>query len=145
MTTEPWIDTVILERDELQREFDKLAAAAEKRIANLEQMIEWERGWKAELLDALIGLVAWADDLRRADPAEDLRKARAAIEKVGAGTTAELDAKRYRILRRGQHWSVINGIGDTLRADQLDAEIDTTLATHNAKLTGVPPTDATEE
>ena len=34
------------------------------------------------------------------------------------------DAERYRLLRRGQHWSVINGIGDTLRADQLDAAID---------------------
>ena len=43
------------------------------------------------------------------------------------------DAERYRLLRRGQHWSVINGIGDTLRADQLDAAIDAELATHNAK------------
>ena len=34
------------------------------------------------------------------------------------------DAERYRLLRRGQHWSVINGIGDELRADQLDAAID---------------------
>ena len=42
------------------------------------------------------------------------------------------DAERYRLLRRGQHWSVINGIGDTLRADQLDAAIDAELATHNA-------------
>lgn len=35
-----------------------------------------------ELLEALKGLVAWADDLRREDPAEDLRKARAAIAKA---------------------------------------------------------------
>jgi hypothetical protein len=34
------------------------------------------------------------------------------------------DARRYRLLRRGQHWSVVNGIGDTLRADALDAAID---------------------
>ncbi|MDF3081090.1 hypothetical protein [Burkholderia sola] len=33
-------------------------------------------------------------------------------------------AERYRCLRRGQHWSVINGSGDTLRADELDAAID---------------------
>ncbi|WP_240202640.1 Lar family restriction alleviation protein [Burkholderia sp. LMG 13014] len=33
-------------------------------------------------------------------------------------------AERYRCLRRGQRWSVINGIGDTLRADELDAAID---------------------
>ena len=34
------------------------------------------------------------------------------------------DAARYRLLRRGQHWSVIDGIGDTLRAEALDAAID---------------------
>lgn len=34
------------------------------------------------------------------------------------------DADRYRLLRRGQHWSVIDGIGDTLRAEALDAAID---------------------
>lgn len=36
----------------------------------------------------------------------------------------KIDAGRYRTLRRGQHWSVLNGIGDTLRADELDAAID---------------------
>jgi hypothetical protein len=36
----------------------------------------------------------------------------------------ELDAARYRLLRRGQQWSVINGIGDVLRADDLDAAVD---------------------
>lgn len=34
------------------------------------------------------------------------------------------DAARYRWLRRGQHWSVIDGIGDTLRSGELDAAID---------------------
>lgn len=34
------------------------------------------------------------------------------------------DAERYRLLRRGQRWSVVNGIGDVLRADALDAAID---------------------
>jgi hypothetical protein len=37
------------------------------------------------------------------------------------------DAECYRLLRRGQHWSVINGIGYELRADQLDAAIDATM------------------
>lgn len=41
---------------------------------------------------------------------------------------AEADAERYRLLRRGQHWSVIDGIGDTLRADALDAAIDAAMA-----------------
>lgn len=51
---------------------------------------------------------------------------------------ATKDAQRYRLLRRGQHWSVINGIGDTLRADQLDAAIDAELATHNVEFSGTP-------
>ena len=34
------------------------------------------------------------------------------------------DAERYRELRRGQKWSVINGIGDVLRGDDLDSAID---------------------
>ena len=34
------------------------------------------------------------------------------------------DAERYQLLRRGQHWSVINGIGETLRAELLDFSID---------------------
>jgi len=34
------------------------------------------------------------------------------------------DARRYREVRRGQHWSVIDGIGDTLRAETLDAAVD---------------------
>jgi hypothetical protein len=34
------------------------------------------------------------------------------------------DAERYRKLRRGQHWSVVNGAGDELRAEQLDAAVD---------------------
>lgn len=34
------------------------------------------------------------------------------------------DAERYRLLRRGQRWSIINGIGDELRAEKLDAAID---------------------
>lgn len=43
-------------------------------------------------------------------------------------TDAErLDAARYREVRRGQRWSVINGIGDTLRADSLDAAIDASI------------------
>lgn len=36
----------------------------------------------------------------------------------------EQDAARYRLLRRGQHWSVIDGIGNSLRAEILDATID---------------------
>jgi len=38
------------------------------------------------------------------------------------------DADRYRWLRRGQHWSVIDGIGAPLRAETLDAAVDAILA-----------------
>ena len=38
------------------------------------------------------------------------------------------DAGRYRLLRRGQHWLIINGIGDELRAETLDAAIDAAIA-----------------
>ena len=36
----------------------------------------------------------------------------------------EKDVERYRILRRGQHWSTVDGIGDTLRGEALDRAID---------------------
>ena len=34
------------------------------------------------------------------------------------------DGERYRKIRRGQHWSVIDGIGDALRCEALDAAVD---------------------
>lgn len=39
-----------------------------------------------------------------------------------------VDAERYRLIRRGQHWSVVDGIGDHLRADALDSAVDKELA-----------------
>lgn len=38
------------------------------------------------------------------------------------------DAERYRIIRLGRYWSVIDGMGDTLRADELDAAVDASIA-----------------
>ena len=49
------------------------------------------------------------------------------IADAAAKSALELDAARYRILRRGQHWSVIDGVGDTLRAEALDVAIDAEL------------------
>ncbi|MFY4709902.1 Lar family restriction alleviation protein [Burkholderia glumae] len=54
------------------------------------------------------------------DPTDDALKAAPAISE----SEDARDAARYRLLRRGQRWSVINGIGDTLRAEELDAAID---------------------
>lgn len=39
----------------------------------------------------------------------------------------EREAARYRLIRRGQRWSVIDGIGNTLRGGDLDAAVDAAL------------------
>jgi hypothetical protein len=67
-------------------------------------------------------------------PFDDLLGVLTQIDNMTAGLTIqtqrqpltdeEIDAQRYRLLRRGQHWSVINGIGDVLRAETLDSAID---------------------
>lgn len=38
------------------------------------------------------------------------------------------DAERYQMVRRGQRWSVINGIGDELKGEALDAAADAAIA-----------------
>lgn len=43
------------------------------------------------------------------------------------------DAERYRIVRRGQHWSTINGIGDVVRGEALDADADAKIAALSAQ------------
>ena len=35
----------------------------------------------------------------------------------------KIEAAWYRLLRRGQHWSVIDGVGQTLRGEELDAAV----------------------
>ena len=70
-------------------------------------------------------------------PSKDLLEAlkpneEAQLEAIGAGGVSGplsddivKDAARYRLLRRGRHWSVIDGIGnDLLRAEALDAAVD---------------------
>lgn len=64
----------------------------------------------------------------QADCADSIEAADAIVTLCDRLEAAEKDAERYRALRRGQHWSVLNGIGDTLRADELDAAIDAALA-----------------
>lgn len=76
------------------------------------------------VIKLLEGDVTAAHEARRAAQAqlEDfkaaLTKAEHEVEQLRPG------AERYRLLRRGQHWSVINGIGDALRDEALDAAID---------------------
>ena len=87
-------------------------------------------------LQELEGLVKYATstyghwDMRRAKGAlSDLewwaRRKLAAHAHAQAADSVQEDAARYRLLRRGQHWSVIDGIGDDLlRAEALDAAVD---------------------
>ena len=62
------------------------------------------------------------------DPANAVRAQQCVTEVLTAHPSQqeddERDAARYRLLRRGQHWSVIDGIGNTLRAETLDTAID---------------------
>lgn len=46
------------------------------------------------------------------------------------------DAERYRMVRRGQYWSVVNGIGDHLRGEVLDARIDAAIRARSETSTG---------
>lgn len=64
----------------------------------------------------------WAE-AERLDP-EGFAKGRAERSAAASADAAVKDAERYRKIRRGQHWSVVNGIGDVLRGDELDAMVD---------------------
>lgn len=73
-------------------------------------------------------------------PSPELVNALATIERVREFDAADLraclkpleeqakDAARYRQLRRGQRFSIVNGIGDVLRAEELDIAVDTAIA-----------------
>ena len=54
--------------------------------------------------------------------ANALDKATAEVERL------RKDAERYQQVRRGQKWSVIDGIGATLRGERLDDAIDAAIA-----------------
>ena len=71
---------------------------------------------KTEEIMEMVSDFVWEDNADDARGCFD--KLKAAIEELVA------DAARYQAIRRGQKWSVIDGGGDTLRADELDAAID---------------------
>ena len=83
------------ELDTLRAEKDRLTACLEKANISTEH---FEREWYL-----------------RGDELDNLRAQLA---------EAQRDAERYRSLRRGQKWSVIDWTGDALRVDDLDAAID---------------------
>ena len=58
----------------------------DQRVLELAERALELKAQRDALLEALKGLVAWSDDLRREYPVEDLRKARSAIKAVEENT-----------------------------------------------------------
>jgi len=69
--------------------------------------------WRSETEDSM----GWGFLVPKAERLAEERQA--ALEK---------DAHRYRKLRRGNYWLVVDGVGDLLHGDALDAALDATPA-----------------
>ena len=107
-----WLD------DQYDPDHHKADAAAELRRLHAENAT-LKAGYDAARLE----IESLRDEVKEYRHGAGVQKA--LIETLLAGKPEDaLDAARYRMLRRGQHWSVINGVGDTLRAEELDAAID---------------------
>ena len=107
-----WLD------DQYDQDHHKADAAAElRRLHAIETALQ--QGYDAARLE----IESLRDEVKEYRHGAGVQKA--LIESLLADKPEDaLDAARYRMLRRGQHWSVINGVGDTLRAEELDAAID---------------------
>ena len=85
-------------------------------------------------IDALVASIGPTEGTRRDSRDLTMDKLRVLVRRalatwghVKAAPAAQGDAEdaaRYRCIRRGQHWSVIDGSGNELRAEALDAAID---------------------
>ena len=85
-------------------------------------------GWQNRVIGGMCYVILF-DQNQIVDPDDDCLAIHPRFAKVEAERDELLaDAQRYRLLRRGQSWSVINGIGDVLRADDLDASIDAVMS-----------------
>lgn len=105
---------------DVMAEWGAETAAELRRLAAVERACD---GWK-RVSKQWRGAAEIIHGMSKED-AQSLKELRADSDRLAAEVEAlRADAERYRVLRRGQHWSVINGIGDTLRADELDAAID---------------------
>ena len=107
-----WLD------DQYDQDHHKADAAAElRRLHAIETALQ--QGYDAARLE----IESLRDEVKEYRHGAGVQKA--LIETLLADNPEDaLDAARYRMLRRGQHLSVINGVGDTLRAEELDAAID---------------------
>jgi len=107
-----------------------LQAQLAKEIENSEGLERTARAAEMMCNDLMSQLAeAQAETQRYKDTLQDVRAhgTRYCIER----DKAQADAARYRALRRGQKWSVINGVGESLRAEALDAAIDASLGEKN--------------
>ena len=94
-------DGLTLEREvKAARAIEAAVHAANQAPANL----EWSKGGEITKID------------------ERVQRSRAAFYAL------QKDAERYRLVRRGQHWSVIDGAGDALRAEELDVAADAVIS-----------------
>lgn len=144
MTFNDWWKTYIADPGRADLRFNVQAETAALDAWEAAQAAQLPTGWpRASISDSRIG---WTLDYKFLDKVEQIAKSRtefstsmeateqvliAALEVLAAATKAApaaqgdaLDAARYRLVRRGQHWSVIDGIGNDLRAEALDAAVD---------------------
>ncbi|ABX17513.1 conserved hypothetical protein [Burkholderia multivorans ATCC 17616] len=110
------IDTLLAALESSKQEADALLST----IAECRDKAHAEGYGESFLYEA----IACPDDVP-AFIGQTVTELRAALE---AAAAYKRDAERYRLLRRGQKWSVVNGIGEMLRAEQLDDAIDAQLS-----------------
>ena len=85
-------------------------------------------GWQNRVIGGMCYVIMF-DKNQIIDPDDDCLGLHPRFAAVAAERDKLMaDAARYRLLRRGQSFSVINGIGDVLRADALDASLDAVMS-----------------
>ncbi|MCL4664445.1 hypothetical protein L0Z16_03415 [Burkholderia multivorans] len=110
------IDTLLAALESSKQEADALLST----IAECRDKAHAEGYGESFLYEA----IACPDDVP-AFIGQTVTELRAALEAAAAD---KRDAERYRCLRRGQHWSVIDGIGNVLRAETIDYVVDVVVA-----------------
>ena len=91
-----------------------------------------QQGIRARVADAITGVLAFGAQGTNQPPSGHWL---APFWNAAKADSVLEDAARYRLVRRGQHWSVIDGIGNDLRAEALDAAIDAALAAKKGETT----------
>lgn len=114
--------------------FDAFAALSSR----YEQLLKENEILAARVMDLEIELQIERENFKGPDNFKTWRDAAIdeRIKRVKAANEMKLlekDAMRYRLLKRGQHWSTIDGIGNVLLDEALDRTIDAALQPSNAR------------